>query len=258
VAIGAAQLDRGGDVHRRRIGLHVARQAAGGLGIDLGVALPRRGGGRANQRVIARHRLFAFAGQVGAARSTSAGHRRAISTRKRRIGRINSSRSHWRGPNSSSGASLFVEKVAEALAGQQRPRRKAAPRCSASPWAARSRRRTDPSRSALGIEPSLRSTCSVVVFSNHKWLALPETRNCGRQVEIRARAGQHRAGVVEVRLALFLGRAQRIEDAVAPVDPKSRGRRRQRGSSGESSSWYRPRRRSGSRTPRRTRFRLLS
>ena len=39
-----------------------------------------------------------------------------------------------------------------------------------------------------------------------------------RQIEIRARPHQHRAGTVEIRLALFLRRAQRIEHAVAPVE----------------------------------------
>src|SRR3546814_1638886 len=32
---------------------------------------------------------------------------------------------------------------------------------------------------SLGIEPSLRSTCRLEVFSNHRWLTLVLTRNSG-------------------------------------------------------------------------------
>src|SRR3546814_15888796 len=42
--------------------------------------------------------------------------------------------------------------------------------------------------------------------------------NLGRQVEIGARADEDGARIVEVRLPLFLRRAQRNEDAVAAAD----------------------------------------
>src|SRR3546814_20755456 len=42
--------------------------------------------------------------------------------------------------------------------------------------------------------------------------------NLGRQVEIGARADEDGARIIEVRLPLFLRRAQRIEEAVAAAD----------------------------------------
>ena len=56
--------------------------------------------------------------------------------------------------------------------------------------------------------PSLRSACSTAVLSNHRWLTLADSRTAGVDVEVGADAEQDRAGIVEVRLALLLRRAQ--------------------------------------------------
>jgi hypothetical protein len=72
VAIGAAELDRGADVHRRRIGLHVAGDAARGLALGQFVALALRG--RRGLGIDAVDRLFLVAGEGRAAGAEQQGH----------------------------------------------------------------------------------------------------------------------------------------------------------------------------------------
>jgi len=60
MTIRAAQLHRRSDMHGGRIGAHMARAAASGLGQHIGVSLARRCRRRGYASVIARNRLLAF------------------------------------------------------------------------------------------------------------------------------------------------------------------------------------------------------